>query len=110
LTLDKYASIPLPITSGYSGITSNNGEFRTKGIEVDLSIKALRKKDFTWDLNINATYNKNIVEKLPSNGLERNRQSAYQVYDPKTKELIWVGGYQEGQTPGESGHSRLKGF
>ncbi len=100
LTLDKYASIPLPITSGYSGITSNNGEFRNKGIEVDLSIKALRKKDFTWDLNINATYNKNIVEKLPSNGLERNRQSAYQVYDPKTKELIWVGGYQEGQTPG----------
>lgn len=100
LTLDKYASIPLPITSGYSSITSNNGEIRNRGLEVDLSIKALRKKDFTWDVNLNATYNKNKIEKLPSNGLERNRQGAYQVWDGTTGEKIWVGGYQEGQTPG----------
>ncbi len=100
LTLDKYASIPLPISSGYSSITSNNGEFRNKGVEIDLNVKALRKKDFTWDVNFNASYNKNTIERLPNNGLERNRQNAYQVYDPGTKQLIWVGGYQKGQTPG----------
>jgi TonB-linked SusC/RagA family outer membrane protein len=100
LTLDKYASIPLPITSGYSGITSNNGEIRNKGIEIDLNVKVLRKKGFVWDINTNLTYNKNIIEKLPSNGLERNRQSAYQVYNGTTGDKVWVGGYQEGQTPG----------
>ena len=100
LTLDKYASIPLPISSGYSSITSNNGEIRNKGIEIDLNIKLLQKKDFVWNLNTNISFNKNIIEKLPSNGLERNRQSAYQVYDPSTGEKVWVGGYQEGQTPG----------
>lgn len=100
LTLDKYANIPLPITSGISSIRSNNGELRNKGVEMDFSVKALRKKDFSWDISGNISYNKNIVEKLPNNGLERNRQGAYQVYDGTTGEKMWVGGYQQGQTPG----------
>lgn len=100
LTLDKYASIPLPVTSGISGIRSNNGEFRNKGIEVDLGFNILRTENVRWNINTNIAYNKNIIEKLPDNGLERNRQSASQVYDPNTGELIWIGGYQEGQSPG----------
>ncbi|SHJ33135.1 TonB-linked outer membrane protein, SusC/RagA family [Tangfeifania diversioriginum] len=101
LTLDKYANIPLPISSGISSISSNNGEFRNKGLEVDMSVKALRKEDWTWDVSANITYSKNIVEKLPDNGLENNRQGAFQVYDGTTGNLIWVGGYQEGQQPGD---------
>jgi len=38
---------------------------------------------------------------LPDNGLERNRQSAYQVYTGNGDEKKWVGGYQEGQRPGD---------
>jgi hypothetical protein len=53
-----------------------------------------------WNISVNAAYNKNKILKLPDNGLERNRQNAFQVYDPQTKKLIWVGGYQEGQEPG----------
>lgn len=101
LTLDKYASIPLPETSGISSITSNNGELRNRGLEADISYKAVQKKDFQWNIGLNFSNNKNTIVKLPDNGLERNRQGAFQVYDPKTKELIWVGGYQEGQTPGD---------
>lgn len=105
LTLDKYASIPLPISSGYSSIRSNNGELRNQGVEFDLGVKVLRKKNITWDVNANLTYNENVIVKLPDNGLERNRQGAFQVYTGAkdasgnyVKE--WVGGYQEGQTPG----------
>jgi TonB-linked SusC/RagA family outer membrane protein len=101
LTLDKYASIPLPETSGISSITSNNGELRNSGIEADLSFKVLRKNDLKWDIGANFTFNKNTIVKLPDNGLEKNRQGAFQVYDPNSKELIWVGGYQEGQSPGD---------
>jgi len=100
LTLDKYASIPLPISSGISSVRSNNGEYRNKGLEVDMSVKVLRKGDWKWDVSANITYNKSIVEKLPDNGLENNRQGAFQVYDGTTGNLIWVGGYQEGQEPG----------
>jgi TonB-linked SusC/RagA family outer membrane protein len=104
-TLDKYASIPLPISSGYGSIRSNNGELKNTGIELDLSAKVLRKKDLHWDLSANITYNKNTIMKLPDNGLERNRQSAFQVYsggkDASGNYIMdWVGGYQEGQTPG----------
>ncbi|MEZ5106954.1 MAG: SusC/RagA family TonB-linked outer membrane protein [Draconibacterium sp.] len=101
LTLDKYANIPLPISSGISSISSNNGEYRNKGLEVDMSFKALRKGDWKWDVSANITYNKSIVEKLPDNGLENNRQGAFQVYDGTTGNLMWVGGYQEGQQPGD---------
>lgn len=101
LTLDKYASIPLPETSGISSITSNNGELRNRGLEADITYKAIQKKDLQWNIGLNFSNNKNTIVKLPDNGLERNRQGAYQVYDPKTKDMIWVGGYQEGQTPGD---------
>ena len=100
ITLDKYASIPLPVTSGISGIRSNNGEFRNKGIELDLGFNVLSNDNVRWNINTNLAYNKNIIEKLPDNGLERNRQGAYQIYDGSTGDLIWVGGYQEGQSPG----------
>lgn len=100
LTTDKYANIQLPSSSGISGIRSNNGEIQNQGIEIEAGVKILRSKDWTWDVNANIAFNKNVIKKLPNNGLERNRQSAFQVYDPKTGNLIWVGGYQEGQEPG----------
>jgi TonB-linked SusC/RagA family outer membrane protein len=99
LTLDKYAFIPLPTSSGVSSIRSNNGEFRNKGVEVELVYKIMRKQDLKWDVSANLAYNVNTVEKLPDNGLENNRQGAFQVYN-SAGDLIWVGGYQEGQRPG----------
>ena len=38
---------------------------------------------------------------MPDNGLERNRQDAYQVYTGYGDAKICVGGYQEGQRPGD---------
>lgn len=101
LTKGKYANIQLPASSGLSSIRSNNGEIQNRGIEVELGFKVLSTKDWSWNINANVAYNKNIIKKLPKNGLERNRQNAFQVYNPKTKELMWVGGYQEGQEPGQ---------
>jgi len=101
LTSDKFANIPLPSSSGISSINSNNGEIRNRGVEIDVSIKAINKKDWNWTIAANATHYINTIMKLPANGLPRNRQSSFQVYDPKSKQLIWVGGYQEGQRPND---------
>ena len=100
-TSDKIASITLPSHSGTSSFLSNNGEIQNQGVEFEIGWRALNTKD--WKLNVNFTgaYNRNKVIKLPYNGLENNRQGAYQVYDPQTGDLIWVAGYQEGQTPGD---------
>lgn len=99
-TTDKYANIPLPGSSGLNAILSNNGEIRNSGLEVQMDYFAINTKDWQWNISLNAAYNKNIITKLPDNGLERNRQNAFQVYSGNANELIWVGGYQEGQEPG----------
>ncbi|WP_425487974.1 SusC/RagA family TonB-linked outer membrane protein [Microbacter margulisiae] len=99
ITTDKYATIPLPSTSGISGIMSNNGTLRNRGVEIELGYNILNKGDWKWNVNANISYNNNTILKLPDNGLPKNRQNAFQVYDPRTGNLIWVGGYQEGQSP-----------
>ena len=105
-TENKYASIPLPSSSGITSITSNNGKLQNQGLEFDLTFKILNNKDWKWDVSLNGAYNINKILELPNNGLERNRQDAQQVYSGRkladgTYEKIWVGGYQEGQRPGD---------
>lgn len=100
-TVDKFANIPLPASSGISSIGSNNGVFNNRGIEIELGYKLLGSDDWKWNINANITWYRNKVVKLPDNGLERNRQGAIQVYSGNGDELIWVGGYQEGCRPGD---------
>ncbi len=101
LTSNKFATIPLPVSSGVSGFTSNNGKMRNSGLEMEMSFRPIETKDWKWNISVNAAYNVNKVVALPYNGLESNRQGAFQVYSGNGDEKIWVGGYQEGQTPGD---------
>lgn len=102
LTTDKYANIDIPSVSGITQFVSNNGEFRNRGLEFELGFRVIDNKDLRWTINWNGAYNKNIVVKLPYNKKIRNQQGAFEVYSGKNKdERIWVGGYQEGQTPGD---------
>jgi TonB-linked SusC/RagA family outer membrane protein len=109
MTSDKYASFALPTTTGFSSVTNNNGKFRNRGVEMELSGTIFSTKDFTWEMKGNITYNKNKVIQLPNNAYERNRQGGSQIYTGRkvkdasgnlVDELKWVGGYQEGQEPG----------
>lgn len=100
-TVDKFASIPMPGNSGVTSIKSNQGCIQNCGIELDLSANLIDQKDWQWTLAANISYNRNKILRLPDNGLIRNNQGAFQVYDPVTGDKIWVGGYQEGQTPGD---------
>jgi TonB-linked SusC/RagA family outer membrane protein len=101
LTTDKLAFINLPVSSGLSSLRTNNGSMRNKGVEMELSYRLLKGKNFRWSIGANAAWNKNTIVKLPSNGIENNRQGGTQIYDPKSGRMIWVGGYQEGQEYGE---------
>ena len=100
LTMDKYSSLSLPQTTGFSSVVYNNGSYRNQGLELDLNANLLRIRDFTWTLNANIAYNKNKIVKLPENGLPNNRQNGTEVFTGNGDETYYVGGYQEGQTPG----------
>lgn len=99
-TKDKFADIELPSHVGIDKWKTNNGEIQNQGIEIDINTRIVNTKDWKFNVNANLAWNKNKIVSLPYNGLPNNRQSASQVYDTKGN-LIWVGGYQEGQSPGD---------
>ncbi|HTN06564.1 SusC/RagA family TonB-linked outer membrane protein [Agriterribacter sp.] len=101
ITEDKLAFIDLPTSSGVSSVRTNNGSMRNRGFEAEASYKIIQGKNLTWQVNANAAWNKNTLLKLPFNGNDKNRQGGTQIYDPATGQLIWVGGFQEGQEWGE---------
>ena len=100
-TNDKIANVLLPNSTGVSSIRTNNGSMQNKGLETDVIVKVIQNKDWEIRLGANIAWNKNKILKLPFNGNENNRQGGTQIYDPATGKLIWVGGLQEGQEPGE---------
>lgn len=107
-TSDKIASITIPSHTGYSSFLSNNGEIKNTGFELDLTARVVKTADWNITAKFNASYNVNKIVKLPNNGNENNRQGGMQVYVPGSynpvtgeSEMIWVGGYQEGQRPGD---------
>ena len=101
ITNDKIANVLLPNSTGVSSIRTNNGSMQNKGFETDMVVKVVQNKDWEIRLGANIAWNKNKILKLPFNGNENNRQGGTQIYDPVTGKIIWVGGLQEGQEPGE---------
>lgn len=99
-TSDLLASVPFPTSAGVGNMTTNNGSVRSQGMEVELKYDIISNKDLRWRVGFNMTYIRSKIISLPNNGNMNNRQNGMQVYDPTTKQLIWVGGYQEGQEYG----------
>lgn len=55
----------LPPSSGFAARAFNAGTIRNEGIELVLGVNILKKGDFTYDLGVNFTTYKNVVDKLP---------------------------------------------
>jgi TonB-linked SusC/RagA family outer membrane protein len=99
-TLDKYADLTLPQTTGFSTVIYNNGQYRNEGVEIELNTTLLRTRDFSWTLGANITYNTNKIVKLPENGEWKNHQNnCVEVYTGNEGETTFVGGYYEGANP-----------
>lgn len=79
LTLDVYKKnskdlillTPLPVTTGYLNLYSNVGELENRGIEISLGGRLIATEDFTWDLDINWSTNKNKLKSLYGGLTER---------------------------------------
>lgn len=100
---DKISSLTIPAWTGFSSYTTNLAQLQNKGFEIELKANVLRTSSgngLSWDVSANFYTVKNFTKKLPSNGLDKNRQSAVQVWDPAQNKLVWVAGLQEGQRIG----------
>ncbi len=64
-TKDLLNNIPQPAGTNFSAyIVANVGSMENKGVEFNLSTQIIRKKDMTWNLDFNATYNQNTITNL----------------------------------------------
>lgn len=101
-TSDLLTDVNLPGYTGFDSFKTNLGSLRNSGFEVEGNLNLLsRPKGFSWNISFNASYVFNKIIKLPENGNENNRQGGSQVWDPAQQKVVWVGGYQEGQTLGD---------
>ncbi len=66
-TNDLLNVIPIPAGSNFTNqILANIGNMENKGVELSITDRIISKKDMSWEVNFNATYNKTIITKLTS--------------------------------------------
>ncbi|MEZ4997603.1 MAG: SusC/RagA family TonB-linked outer membrane protein [Bacteroidales bacterium] len=97
---DKLAALTLPLWTGFSSITTNNGTLQNRGIELQVNADVIKTTDFTWNLGLTYYRVRNYAKQLPENGVDKNRQGGTEIYDPVTGTTIYVGGLQEGERVG----------
>ncbi|MEL6697672.1 MAG: SusC/RagA family TonB-linked outer membrane protein [Bacteroidota bacterium] len=68
-SIDEILAVSLPRSTGYSGAVLNSGQLTTNGFDVVLNLAPIRTKNLTWDLNLNFTRYRTVVDKL-ADGVE----------------------------------------
>lgn len=62
---DLLFTLPMPPSTGFSGIDRNIGDVKNFGWEFTLNYAAISTKDFKWSIDLNGTSYKNRITKLP---------------------------------------------
>lgn len=100
-TSNLLTNLSLPGYTGFNSIRTNLGTYQNIGYEFTVNVNIINQPNgLRLDIGANASFDKNKILKLPYNGNDKNRQGGLQIYDPASKQVIWVGGLQEGQSIG----------
>ena len=68
-SIDQIVTVPISASTGYTGKLLNAGEIENRGIEVSLNATPVKTDNFSWNMNVNWSQNKNEVIALPD-GIE----------------------------------------
>lgn len=86
-TTDLLMSATTAAISGITSVLRNVGNMLNKGVEIDVNVDIIKKRDVTWSVGANWTTNKNEVlklsfegERLPSAPFIRYEGSSYYQY------------------------------
>lgn len=96
---------PIAGSMGYTYIPMNVGSMTNSGFELDLSYQIFNRKNFSWDVNFNATFVKNKINELhpdlkgqliDGSNIYEEGESMYRMYlvkyagvDEKTGEALY---------------------
>jgi TonB-linked SusC/RagA family outer membrane protein len=67
---DQIVERPLDPSTGYTSVFINAGTISNKGIEMQLGGAILKTDNLTWDVTLNFTRNRSMVEELPEGSKE----------------------------------------
>lgn len=65
-TVNSVWNQPIAYSLGQSSITKNSAGLRNRGIEVDLNINVMNKKDLRWNIGLNGTHYTTVLTKIPA--------------------------------------------
>lgn len=78
--------VPLPLSAGIITQTRNIGTMFNKGVELELDIALVKSKNFSWNINLNATKLRNQITKMPDASKEiisgtKKLKEGYSIFD-----------------------------
>lgn len=76
-SVDQIYGVPVSTATGYTSKILNAGEIENKGVEVTVFVAPIRNDNFSWDMNINWSQNKNKVVAL-ADGIDNLQLGAFQ--------------------------------
>lgn len=66
-TVDMLLSVSYPSSAGRPGALRNVGKLLNTGVEVELGVDIIRKPDFSWSFNVNASRYRTTLLEIPNN-------------------------------------------
>lgn len=76
-TKDLIASVPLPLSTGFTSYVANMGKLKNTGFEFGIGFNAVSTKDFMWFTKLNLAYNKMEVTEVYGGALEHQHDSFF---------------------------------
>ena len=112
LTKDMVFAVPVSMTTGLASYYKNIGELSNKGFEASINAQIINTNDWSWDVTLTGSFNKNKVEKLstdkPIESSLQITEVGYPIYqfkmreyagvDPETGEALWYKGTEGKET------------
>ena len=93
-TTDMVFAVPVSMTTGLSSYYRNVGELANKGFEASINAMLIQTKDWSWDITLTGSVNKNEVIKLstpdPIESSIQITEPGYPIYQFKMKEYAGV--------------------
>lgn len=93
-------SVPQPLSSGVDDVDMNAGTMYNRGIEFTFDWRAVKTRDFQWNINGNVTWLKNRITSLP---IDPYTSSPYKIEEGHSRYEFWLRQW-EGVNP-ETGYS-----
>ncbi|MCQ2110788.1 MAG: SusC/RagA family TonB-linked outer membrane protein [Bacteroidaceae bacterium] len=86
-TTDMLLWVSAPISIGYSGYYDNVGDMMNQGVELELNVTPVRRKNMTWNVNFNISHNQNLILSLN----EDNKGTVYDGHAGYTSSYKFIG-------------------